>query len=197
MFDYLQGRLVSKSPTEAVIAVGGTGYRLTIPLSTYDALPDDGEVKLLVYMHVREDILRLYGFANEDDRRVFTSLLGVQGIGPSTALSILNSVPVNEFRSAVAREDLATVSRAKGIGKKTAQRIVIDLKREMEKQMSEPSLGGEGVPLGVGITSDAVAAMLALGYKRSAAEQAVDGALKRLGANAALEDVIRQALQGN
>ena len=112
MFDYLQGKLASKSPTEAVIAVGGAGYRLTIPLSTYDALPDDGDVKLLVYTHVRPEALRLYGFVTEDERRVFTSLLDVQGIGPSTAISILNSLPVNDFRRAVAREIVATSSCA-------------------------------------------------------------------------------------
>jgi len=194
MFDYLQGKLASKSPTEAVIAAGGVGYRLTIPLSTYDALPDDGDAKLLVYTHVRAEVLRLYGFYTEDERRVFTSLLDVQGIGPSTAISVLNSMPVNEFRRAVAHEDVATISRAKGIGRKSAQRIVIDLKREMEKQISEAAPAAEGVSVGVGITSDAVAAMLALGYRRSAAERAVDRALKRLGGDAALEDVIRQAL---
>ena len=86
MFDYVQGKLVSKSPTQAVIGVGGVGYRLTIPVSTFDALPpENDEAKLLTHLHVREDILKLYGFATEDERRIFGSLLSVQGIGPSTS----------------------------------------------------------------------------------------------------------------
>jgi len=192
MFDFIQGELVSKSPTEAVVAAGGVGYRLTIPVSTFDALPDSGEVRILAYLHVREDIMRLYGFVTEDERRTFTSLLDVQGIGPATAIAVLNGISVDAFRRAVASGDLPTLSRAKGIGPKTAQRIVLELRREMEKQLAELPAAPAGSS---GVTSDAVAAMLALGYKRSQAEKAVERALKRLGPQAALEEVIRESLQ--
>lgn len=192
MLDYVEGKLAAKSPTEAVVAVGGVGYRLTVPLSTFDALPDEGAVKLLTYLYVREDALRLFGFATEDERRIFTSLLSVQGVGPGTAIAILNGIPVPQFRQAVASEDLATLSRAKGIGRKTAQRIVLELKREMERQLAELPTAAAGTH---GLTSDAVAAMLALGYKRSVAERAVARATRRFGPEAALEDIIRDALQ--
>ena len=192
MFDHVEGNLVCKSPTQAVIATGGVGYRLTIPLSTFDALPECGQAKLLTYLHVREDILRLYGFATEDERRIFTSLLGVQGIGPGMGIAVLNGISTDEFRTAVAREDLGTLARVKGIGRKTAQRIVLELKREMERQLVDLPAGRTGVS---GVTSDAVAAMLALGYKRSAAEAAVARALRNLEPGARIEQVIREALQ--
>lgn len=192
MFDYIEGKLVSASPTQAVIATGGIGYRLTIPVSTFDALPKDGECKVHTYLHVREDVLRLYGFVTEDERRIFSSLLSVQGVGPGTAIAILNGIPVDEFRHAVANDDLNVLSRAKGIGRKTAQRIVLELRREMERQLVElPTTGTSGAAT----SSDAVAAMLALGYKRSAAETAVSRAAKALGQGASLEKIIREALQ--
>jgi len=192
MFDHVQGNLVGKSPTEAVIATSGVGYRLTIPLSTFDALPESGQAKLFTYLHVREDALRLYGFATEDERRIFTSLLGVQGIGPGMGIAVLNGISADEFRQAVAGEDLATLARVKGIGRKTGQRIVLELKREMERQLLELPAGKPGVS---SVTSDAVAAMLALGYRRSAAETAVAHALKTLATGASLEQIIREALQ--
>jgi len=192
MFDYIEGNLVSASPTQAVIAAGGIGYSLTIPVSTFDALPKDGECKVLTYLHVREDVLRLYGFATEGERRIFTSLLSVQGVGPGTAIAILNSIPVDEFRHAVAGEDINVLSRAKGIGRKTAQRIILELRREMERQLVElPAAGASAAAT----SSDAVAAMLSLGYKRSTAEAAVSRAVKALGRGASLEEVIREALQ--
>ncbi len=159
MFDHIQGELAGKSPTQAVVVTGGVGYRFTIPVSTFDALPENGSVKLLTYLYVREDTLKLFGFATEDERKLFTNLLSVQGIGPGTAIAVLNGISVAEFRRAVATEDLATLARAKGIGRKTAQRIVVELKREMERQLAELPAGAIGAS---GVTSDAVAAMLGL-----------------------------------
>jgi len=192
MFDYLEGDLVKRSPTQAVVATGGVGYRLTIPVSTFDALPESGRVKLRVHLYVREDVLRLYGFATEDERRLFTYLISVQGIGPGTAIAVLNGMSVNDFRLAVANEELDVLSCVKGIGRKTAQRIVIELKREMERELAErPAAGVRPLAL----TGDAVAAMLALGYKRSESERAVVRAVDKLGRDASLDRVIREALQ--
>ena len=192
MLDYIEGDLVSRSPTQAVIATGGVGYAFTIPVSSFDALPQSGRARLLVYLYVREDALRLYGFTTEDERRLFIYLLSVQGIGPGTALAVLNGMSVNDFRVAVAHEDLVSISRIKGIGRKTAQRVVLELKREMEREMLERPAGG---PTVAGATGDAVAAMLALGYKRSASEKAVARAQKKLGPDAPTEQLIRNALQ--
>ena len=192
MYDFVEGDLVERSPTQAVVAAGGVGYRLTIPVSTFDALPKSGRAKLLVHLYVREDVLRLYGFATVDERRLFTNLLSVQGIGPSMALAALNGMSVNDFRLAVVNEELAVLARVKGIGRKTAQRIVIELKRQMERELAERPVGGVRPSA---LTGDAVAAMIALGYKRSVSEAAVARAIEKLGRDAALELIIREALQ--
>ena len=191
MFDHVEGDLVYKSPAEAVIAAGGVGYRFTIPVSTFDALPSDGRVRLLAYLHVREDCLKLYGFATEDERRLFSRLVAIQGIGPGTAIAVLNGMSVDEFRRAVAEEQRSAIWRIKGIGRKTAERIILELKTEMEREISERAPGRRaGVP-----ASDAVSAMLVLGFKRSQSEAAVERAIEALGRDAPLEQIIRQALK--
>ena len=105
MFDYVEGELVHKTPTQAVIAAGGVGYRFTIPVSTFDKLPESGPARLLAHLHVREDIFRLYGFATDDERRLFVRLIAIQGIGPGTAIALLGGMSVDEFRRAVATEE--------------------------------------------------------------------------------------------
>ncbi len=192
MFDFIEGDLVYKSPTEAVIAAGGIGYRLTIPVSTFDALPDDGRARLVVYLRVREDVLRLYGFATQEERRLFSRLVAIQGVGPGTAMAVLNGMTVDEFRRAVAAEQKSAIWRVKGIGRKTAERIVIELRSEMERELAERPGGAPAVPAP---TSDAVAAMMSLGYRRSQADAAVARAMEKLGRGALLEQVIREALQ--
>lgn len=192
MYDHIEGDLASKSPAQAVISAGGVGYRLTIPLSTFEALPPAGAVRLLAYLQVREDALKLYGFATEDERRLFLQLISVSGIGPNTAIAILNGIRPPDFRRAVAAEQAEELCRIKGIGRKTAERIIVELKREMERELIEETGKAAGAR---GAVSDAVAAMLALGYTRSAAEKAVTRALDKLGAKATLEDVVREALQ--
>ena len=137
MYDHIEGELVSKSPAQAVIAAGGVGYSFTIPISTFAALPDRGRAKLLAYLHVREDVLRLFGFASEKERKLFVRLISVSGIGPGTALAILNGLTVDEFRRAVAAEEVSTLCRVKGIGRKTAERMIVELRREMERELLE------------------------------------------------------------
>ena len=192
MYDHIQGELVSKSPAQAVISAGGVGYRLTIPISTFDALPASGAARLLVYLQVRDDALKLYGFATEDERRLFLQLISVSGIGPNTALAVLNGVSPCDFRRSVAAEQADELCRIKGIGRKTAERIIVELKREMERELIEETGHTAGAR---GAVSDAVAAMLALGYTRTSAEKAVTRALEKLGAKATLENVVREALQ--
>jgi Holliday junction DNA helicase RuvA len=192
MYDYIEGELVFRSPAQAVIAAGGVGYRFTIPLSTFAALPERGRAKLLTYLHVRDDALKLYGFASEKERRLFLRLIGVSGIGPGTAMAILNGLSVDEFRRAVVAEEVSTLCAVKGIGRKTAERVIVELRRDMERELlEEPEARGPAVSL----TADAVAAMLALGYTRSSSEAAVRRALEKLGRGANLEQVVRRALQ--
>lgn len=192
MYDHIEGELEYKSPTQAVISAGGVGYRFTIPLSTFDALPASGRARLLTHLHVREDMLRLYGFSTEAERRLFLRLINVSGIGPSTAITVLNGISVEDFRRVVASEQAAVLCRVKGIGRKTAERIILELKREMEAELIEQPAGARAEPA---LTSDALSAMLALGYTRSAAEKAVGRALEKLGRDAPLEQIIREALQ--
>jgi Holliday junction DNA helicase RuvA len=194
MYDYIEGDMVAKSPVHAVIAANGIGYRLTIPLSTFDALPDSGRTRLFTYLHVREDVLRLFGFATVEERGLFTRLLSVSGIGPAMAVAVLNGLSVHDFRQSVAAEDVETLCRIKGVGRKTAERIIVELKREMERELALERVEDRGASV-TGVTTDAVAAMLALGCTRSAAEAAVGRALKKVGRNAALEQVVRAALQ--
>lgn len=192
MYDFVEGQVISRCPTEAVLAAGGVGYRLTIPLSTYDALPPHGHARLFVHLHVREDELRLYGFATHDERRLFTRLIAISGIGPGTAVALLNGISVDDFRRAAANEQRDIICRVKGIGRKTADRIILELKDEMARELAEtPAAGAPLSPR----TSDAVAALLVLGYTRSASENAVARALTHLGRAAPLEDIIRKALE--
>jgi Holliday junction DNA helicase RuvA len=192
MFDHIQGELVSKTPTQAVISAGGVGYAFTIPLSTFDALPPRGAARLLVHLHVREDALKLYGFATEDERRLFTQLISISGIGPTTAVTILNGISVEDFRQAVAGEQAALLCKVKGVGRKTAERIIVELKAEMEREIIERPAGRK---TDIVLTADAVAAMTALGYTRSAAENAVARAVEKLGRQAPLEELVREALR--
>jgi Holliday junction DNA helicase RuvA len=192
MYDFIEGQVVSRTPAQVVVAAGGVGYRLIIPLSTFDALSDGGPARLLVHHYVREDDMRLYGFATEDERRLFTRLIAVSNVGPNTALAVLNGMRVDDFRRAAANEDLALIVAIKGIGRKTAERIVLELKAEMGRELLErPAAGAPASTL----TSDAVSAMLALGYRRSAAERAIRKAFDVVGRDATLEEVVKQALQ--
>ena len=187
-----RGGVASRARAQVVLSAGGVGYRFVVPLSTYDALSDAVRARLLAYLYVREDVLRLYGFATEDERRLFARLIGISGIGPGTAIALLNGMSVGEFRAAAARADALPIQRVKGIGPKIARRIVTEMSEEMSRELVEQR--AEGAPVSA-LTSDAVAAMLALGYKRSASEQAVARAFASIGREAPLAAVIRKALQ--
>jgi len=190
MYEYIKGQLSSKNPTQVVIDVGGVGYRLNVPVSTFERLPDIGsEAKLFTYLHVREDALRLYAFATEGERALFEMLNSVSGIGTNLALTILSGVPAGELTKAIAEQNTTLLQSVKGIGKKTAQRVVLELK---EKVSGEADLvAGVGQPL----ANEAVAALDALGVPRAAAERAVASAIDDAGSDASIEDIVRAALK--
>ncbi len=172
MIASLEGRLAAKSIDEVVIEVGGVGYRIEIPLSTYEALPAEGEeARLLTHLHVREDELTLYGFASGRERRLFATLIGVTGIGPRLALHVLSRLTPERFVGAILRGDLATLTGISGVGRKTAERMVLELKDKVVD-----IAGAEGAEEGVRLTTsgeDAVKALVALGIGRRSAEEAV------------------------
>lgn len=198
MITFLHGKLVEVLPTQVVVDVHGVGYEALIPLSSYDKLPAPGsEVKLLTHLAVREDAHTLYGFLTAAERDLFRLLIHtVSGIGPKIALNVLSGVSVTAFRAAVAAGDVKALSQLSGVGKKTAERIVVEL-RDKLGAVTAPGSGGAGAPITPGDqkVNDAVLALLALGYKQPDAHAAVQGARAMLGAEAGVDQLVRAALR--
>lgn len=173
MIGSLRGRLSRKSIDEVTVEVGGIGWRVSIPLSTYEALPAEGEEAALVtHLHVREDELTLYGFASARERRLFEILIGVSGVGPRLALHVLSRLTPDRFVAAIRRQDLATLTGISGVGRKTAERLVLELKDKIGEFAEIEAEEGEPVRLTTS-GEDAVKALIALGIRRGAAERAV------------------------
>jgi Holliday junction DNA helicase RuvA len=176
MIGSLGGRLAGKDIDEVLVEVQGVGYRVAIPLSTYEALPAEGEqVRLLTHLHVREDELALYGFATDRERQLFEILIGVSGIGPRLALHVLSRLTPERFVGAISRGDLTTLTGISGVGKKTAERMVLELKDKVA-DMADVEAVDRGAVLTAG-GEDAVKALIALGIRRAQAEQAVQRSL--------------------
>lgn len=176
MIGSLGGRLAGKDIDEVLVEVQGVGYRVAIPLSTYEALPAEGEqVRLLTHLHVREDELALYGFATDRERQLFEILIGVSGIGPRLALHVLSRLTPERFVGAISRGDLTTLTGISGVGKKTAERMVLELKDKVA-DMADVEAVERGAVLTAG-GEDAVKALIALGIRRAQAEQAVQRSL--------------------
>lgn len=167
MIATLRGKLISKRPDGVIVDVGGVGYSVSVPLSTLSWLPDEAsEVFLYTYTHVREDILQLFGFRSEEEKRIFTTLIGVSGIGPKIALSILSTIPADTFYALVHAEDVEALCRVPGLGKKTAQRIILELREKL------PALKEKKDAL----YDDTLSALINLGYKKNIAQDALDRA---------------------
>ena len=195
MITFLEGILVEKEPMRAVINVGGVGYEVHIPLSSFDRLPPpDAPCRILTYDHVREDVHALYGFMTEAERKLFLLLISVSGIGPKSAMSALSGLSVREFIAAIAGNDTKRLSSISGIGKKTAERIVVELKDKitagdaMEAMASGPEATADDIKL-----RDATLALISLGYKQAEALAAI----KKASANSSagtVEQLVRLAL---
>jgi len=193
MISYVRGALDHKEPNRVIVDVNGIGYEVFIPLSTYQELPAiGGQVKLHTHHHVREDALNLYGFLSSEEKEIFEMVLSISGVGAKVALSILSAMSVDEFRRAVAQGDMKTLTKIPGIGKKSAERMVLELKDKIGKIHIDERMARllEAEP-----ANDAVAALLSLGASQSAAEYAVYRAERLLGKEAAIEDVVTQALR--
>lgn len=176
MIGSLRGELISKAIDELIVDVGGVGYRVAIPLSTYEAMPAEGDTaRVVTYLHVRAEELTLYGFATTRERRLFETLIGVSGIGPRLALHVLSRLTPERFVTAVRRQDLATLTGISGVGKKTAERMVLELKDKVA-DLAESEVDEEPIELTTE-GEDAVKALIALGIRRSAAERAVQQTL--------------------
>jgi len=196
MISFLHGKLTEANPARVVVDTGGVGYEVFVPLSTYSKLPSkDGEVRLLIYHHFveRQGAQQLYGFLTEHERDTFKLLLGVSGIGPKMALNVLNGISTAAFRGVVAAGDAKTLANIRGIGKKTAERIIVELRDKIG------TLGEWETPSAArAATADQrlVLALVSLGFKQTDARMAVQKASEALGARASVEELVRRALRG-
>ena len=193
MIAWLSGRLRHKSVDHLIIDVAGVGYQVSVPLSTYSAIPEDGEdVSLHIYTHVREDSLSLFGFLTEAEKSMFMLLLGVSGIGPKLALAILSSLPVQDLSRAILSSDESRLFSIPGIGKKTAARMLLELKDKMKLIMPMIApLPGEAVVSDD--LADVISALVNLGYKKPQAEETVRK-VRHAHPGLAVKDQIREAL---
>src|SRR6202051_2614824 len=193
MIGQLRGRLAEKRPNQVLVDVGGVGYGLQVPLSTYAALGElQAEVTILIHTHVREDALSLYGFLSSREKHFFEMLLSASGVGPSLALKILSGMSVEELVPAIRGGDLARLTRIPGVGRKTAERMVVELKDKLESVAIESAKPAAASPAGV--EADVVSALINLGYDGRAAESAVSEAKQEVG-TASFEKLLRASLQ--
>jgi len=192
MIAFLKGRLVHKEPTFVIIDVNGVGYQVNISLNTFSEIKDREDVRLATYLQVREDAHVLYGFSNEAEKAMFQNLLSVNGVGPSTAMVVLSYLPPAELKSAIIREDASTLQGVKGIGGKTAQRIILELKDKLRKEPEESNIPGFSHNT---VRREALSALVTLGIGRAAAEKSVDAVLKKSGNTLSLEELVKQALK--
>jgi Holliday junction DNA helicase RuvA len=195
MFEYIRGKLVSRHPTHAVVETGGIGYLLHITLHSYDRLREGEEVTLLTWLQVQEDAHRLWGFLDGQERDVFLHLVSVSGIGPNTARLILSGMTADDCRQAIVTDNELAFRQVKGVGPKTAKRVIMELKDKILK--SSPGLvvsGGAGGPR-IEAVEEALSALVTLGFVRSQAEKSLQQALRELGSDATTETLVRTALR--
>jgi Holliday junction DNA helicase RuvA len=197
MIAYVEGKITYKDPAFTVIDVNGLGYEVKISLQTYTSMPDVGErCKLVTYLNIREDAHVLYGFWSASEKKLFLDLTGISGIGPATALVMLSSLSSSEIIQGIVDEDLKLIQSIKGIGSKTAQRVILELKDKMRKENHVLSTGVKGID-GFKNTNqtEALAALVTLGIPKATAEKSLDTIIKREGGDLKVEDLIKLALR--
>ena len=195
MIAFLKGKLVHRDPTHVIIDVNGVGYHVNISLQTFSAIKEQENILLYTHLSIREDAHVLFGFSSESEKKLFQQLVSVNGVGPSTAIVMLSYMNSAELKTAIVREDAVSLQAIKGIGGKTAQRVIIELKDKLKKESWEetqsPISGGEHNTL----RREALSALLTLGLAKAVAEKSVDTVLKKSGNTLTLEDLVKQALK--
>jgi Holliday junction DNA helicase RuvA len=195
MICFLEGTLEEKQPTRVVLNVGGVGYEVFIPLSTYDRLPKQGETcRVLTYDHIREDARTLFGFIREADRGVFELLLSITGIGPKIALSALSGLSARELKAAVVEGDTKRLSSVSGIGKKMAERMVVELRHKLSDADALEAVAGASDEPEDHRLRDAILALIALGYKQVDAQKHARDAILRCSSDDSVEAIVKKAL---
>jgi len=196
MIALVRGTLAYKSIDHVIIDVGGVGYRLSIPLSTFYSLPETGEVSLFTHTHVREDALLLYGFLSLEEKELFIILIGISGVGPKLAVNILSHIPVGDLKRAIAEGDIKRLSGLPGIGKKTAERLVLELKDKVgpinDLPASSDATSVVGSSAGA-LINDVISALVNLGYKENLARKVLEN--MELAPDLTMEEVLKGALK--
>ncbi|RZK16294.1 MAG: Holliday junction branch migration protein RuvA [Pedobacter sp.] len=192
MYAYIDGKLTFKNPAFVVVEAGGIGYHINISLNTYSALGDAERCKLYTWLHVKEDAHTLYGFADEGERRLFLHLISVSGIGPNTGRMILSSITPVEIQTAIVQADLPLIQRIKGLGAKTAQRLVLELQDKLKKEGADSLIS---MPQHNTVKDEALSALVMLGFAKQTAEKTIDQILKGTEGMLSVEQLIKQALK--
>lgn len=192
MYAYIDGKLVFKCPTYVVIETGGVGYHINISLNTYSALQDKEHCKLYTWLHVKEDAHTLYGFYDEGERRLYLHLISVSGIGPNTGRMILSSITPIEIQAAIVKGDVPLIQRIKGIGPKSAQRIILELQDKLKKEGPDSLIS---VPKHTSAKDEALSALIMLGFNKTVAEKTLDQAIQNGTENLTVEQLIKIALK--
>ncbi|HJU93996.1 MAG TPA: Holliday junction branch migration protein RuvA [Pyrinomonadaceae bacterium] len=202
MIAHLSGTLLSKEPNLVIVDVGGVGYEVTIPLSTFYELGDESSnAQLLIYTHVKEDALQLYGFKTASERKLFVHFISVSGVGPKLGVALLSHMKADELIDSIKSNNLVKLTQIPGIGRKTAERLVVDLREKMTmlsathvEEQAGVKPGTDHLPPEDTVRADALSALLNLGYQRSGAEKAIEAALSE-GGDITVESVLRRGLK--
>ncbi len=196
MIGYLKGELARKTGGYIWVEVNGVGYEVRISLQTFSALPDEGEVTIYIYQHIREDANLLFGFFSEQEKETFVHLISISGVGPNTALVILSSLSPQELNNAISQGDVSRIKSVKGIGAKTAERIILELRDKLGSIGNSPN---ENIPsiLNNTLRDEALSALITLGFAKSTAEKGIHQALLEMGPEASLEEVIKWVLKSS
>ena len=202
MIAHLSGTLLSKQATSVILDVSGVGYEVNIPLSTFYDLEDTGsKVQLRIYMHVKEDALQLFGFKTARERELFINFISVSGIGPKLGIALLSGMSADELIASIKTNNLARLTLIPGVGKKTAERLIVDLREKMAALSTtqlEEEAGGRSEAADASsedsVRSQALSGLMNLGYQRSAAEKAIDAALSE-GGDVSVESVLKRSLR--
>jgi len=195
MIAFLKGRLVQRDPTHVIVDVNGVGYLLHISLQTFSDIKEQEHIMLHTHLSIREDAHVLFGFSSETEKKLFQQLVSVNGVGPSTAIVMLSYMNSQELKAAIVREDAAALQSIKGIGGKTAQRVIIELKDKLKKESWDETQPSISVSPHNTLRKEALSALLTLGLPKAAAEKSVDTVLKKSGNTITLEDLVKQALK--
>ncbi len=197
MFAYIEGSLVVREPAFVVIDVGGIGYELKITLGTYSAIKSMSKVKLFTYSHIKEDAYTLYGFVDQSEKNLFMALISISGVGPATGVMILSSLSPEEIQQAILTENAPIIQSVKGVGAKTAQRIILELKDKLLKENLVVQSGQNNLVLHNSLQEEALSALVTLGINKNVAGKAIINNLKNANKDLTVEELIKRVLKSS